>query len=106
MNKEDILKRAREENNGVDEVARSIEGEAARFSMALGAAVCMLLNLIDRIFLHNDAIGDTCWIIYGTMISSRLWFAGISLKQKGSLIGAVLTSVFVILLTIFLFVGA
>lgn len=106
MNKEDILKRAREENNGVDEVARSIEGEAAKISMAIGGVVCMLLNLLASVFLHNDAIGDTCWIIYGTMISSRLWVTGISLKQKGSLIGAVLTSVFVILLTIFLFIGA
>ena len=105
MNKEEILKRAREENMGVDEVKRAAENEAAKFSMAIGAAMCMLLNFLDRLFLHTDVIGDACWIIYGTMISSRLWVEGLCLKKKGYILGGALTSVFAILLTVFLFVG-
>ncbi len=105
MNKDDILKRAREENKGVDEVKRAAENEAAKISMAIGAAACMLLNLLDCLFLQTDVIGDTCWIIYGTMISSRLWVEGICLKKTSYLIGGALTTVFVILLSVFLFLG-
>lgn len=105
MNKEEILRRAREENKGVDEVKRSVENDAARISAAIGAAVCMLLNLLDRLILHSDVVGDTCWIIYGSMITSRLWVEGIALKKKGYVIGAICTTVFVILLAVFLFVG-
>ena len=105
MNKEEILKRAREENKGVDEVKHAAESKAAKISMAVGGAVCMLLNLLDRLFLHTDVIGDTCWIIYGIMVSSNLLVQGIYLKKKSYLIGFVFTAAFVILLAVFLFVG-
>ena len=106
MNKEEILKRAREENKGVDEVKRAAENEAAKISMAIGLAACMLLNLLDAVYLETDVIGEACWIIYGTMITSRLWVEGISLKKRGYLIGAVIATVFTILETLFLFLGA
>ena len=105
MNKEDILKRAREDNKGVDEVKRAVEKEAAKISMAIGLAACMLLNLLDAVYLETDVIGEVCWIIYGTMISSRLWVEGIYMKKTGYSIGAVITTVFVILLSVFLFIG-
>lgn len=105
MNKDEILKRAREENKGVDAVLQEAKTEAAKISMAVGAAACMLLNLIDRLFLHANVIGDTCWIIYGIMVSTSLLVQGIYLRKKSYLVGSVLTAAFVILLTVFLFVG-
>lgn len=105
MNKEEILKRAREENKGVDEVKRAIESKAAKISMAVGGAVCMLLNLMDVLFLHTDVVGDTCWIIYITMLSSYFWVGGIALKQKAFLFAASFGTLFAILLTVFLFIG-
>ncbi len=105
MNKEEILKRAREDNKGVDEVKLAAENEAGRVSVAIGAAVCMLLNLLDRVYLQTDVIGDVCWIIYGAMISSRLWVEGLYMKKKSYILGGALTAVFVILLIVFLFVG-
>ena len=105
MNKDEILRKAREENRGVDEVTQAAKTEAAKISMAVGGAACMLLNFLDRIFLHTDVIGDTCWIIYGIMASTSLLVQGIYLKKKSYLIGSVFTAVFVILLAVFLFVG-
>ena len=105
MNKDEILKKAREENKGVDEVKRAAENESAKISMTIGAAACMLMNLLDHLFLHTDVIGDTCWIIYGTMTASQLWVEGIYLKKKSYLVGAVLTTIFVIALSVFLFIG-
>ena len=105
MNKDEILRKAREENRGVDEVTQAAKTEAAKISMAVGGAACMLLNFLDRLFLHTDVIGDTCWIIYGIMVSTSLLVQGICLKKKSCLIGAAFTAAFVILLTVFLFVG-
>ena len=105
MNKEEILQRAREENKGVDAVLQKAKTEGAKISMAVGAAACMLLNFLDHIFLHTDVIGDTCWIIYGSMIASKVWVEGIALKKKGYVIAAVCTTAFVILLAVFLFIG-
>lgn len=105
MNKDEILRKAREENKGVDEVKRAAENESAKISMAIGAAACMLMNLLDSLFLHTDVIGDTCWIIYGTMTATQLWVEGIYLKRKSYLVGAVLTTIFVTLLFVFLFIG-
>lgn len=105
MNKEEILKRAREENNGIDEVKCAAENEAAKISISIGLAACMLLNFLDSILLHTDVIGEACWIIYGTMITSRLWVYACSLKKIGYLMGAIMTTAFTILLCVFLFIG-
>ncbi len=105
MNKEEILKKAREENNGADEVKRSVENEAAKLSLAIGLAACMLLNFLDSLFLQTEVIGEACWIIYGTLITSRLWVYAIELKKKWYFVGAVTTTIFVILLAAFLFLG-
>ena len=105
MNKDEILKRAREENNGVDEVKCAAENEAAKISITIGLAVCMLLNFLDSIILHTDVIGETCWIIYGKMIASRLWVYASCLKKVGYFVGAVVTTVFAIILFVFLFLG-
>ena len=105
MNKEEILQKAREENNGVDEVRRSVENEAAKLSLSIGLACCMLLAFLEALILQTDVIGNTCWIIYGTIVSSRLWVYAASLKKVVFFIGAVITTVFVILLSVFLFIG-
>lgn len=105
MNKEELLKRARKENNGVDEVKCAAENEAAKISIAIGLAACMLLNFLDAIILHTEVIGEACWIIYGTMITSRLWVYAGCLKKIGYYIGAIMTTAFVILLCVFLFLG-
>ena len=105
MNKEEILKRAREENNGIDEVKCAAENDAAKISTAIGLAACMLLNFLDSIILHTDVIGKACWIIYGMIVASRLWAYASSLKKIGYFIGAIMTTAFTILLFVFLFLG-
>ena len=105
MNKDEILKRAREENNGVDEVKCAAENEAAKLSLSIGLAACMLLNFLDSIMLHTDVIGEACWIIYGTMVASRCWVYASCLKKISYFIGAIMTTAFTILLCVFLFLG-
>ena len=103
MTKEEILQKAQAENKGADEVMIAVQKEASLISRAAGLAACMLLNLIDQFYLKTDIIGSVCWILYGIIVSSSLWVYAIELKKKWYWVGAVLTSVFSILLTVLLF---
>ena len=105
MNKEEILKKARSENNGVDEVERSAQARATIISQAAGLCACMLFSFMDNVFLETGVVDSVCWILYGIMVSSNLWVRASILKKKGYFIGAALTTVFVILLSVFFFLG-
>lgn len=105
MNKDEILAKARKENNGVDEVKRSVERDATKISQAVGMCACMFFNFVDSVFLQTEIIGSVCWIIYGILVTSNLWVHAVCLKKKTYLAGALLTTVFVVLLTFFLLQG-
>ena len=82
MNKEEILKKAREENQGVDEVQRATEREAAKMSRVVGACACLFFTLMDRLVLKTGVINEICWILYGIMVTTDAWVYAINLKQK------------------------
>jgi hypothetical protein len=105
MNKDEILSRARQENQGVDEVKRSVEADAARLSVAVGGAVCMLLSLLESIFMETEVVSTACWIVYGSMICCKLWVYALLLKKKHYWIGAVLTTIFCAVLIAGLLLG-
>ena len=83
MNKDEILKRAREENNGVDEVKRVVERDAATTSRVVGAFACLFFTIMDRLVFKTDVINQICWIIYGTMVTTDAWVYAVKLKKKG-----------------------
>ena len=82
MNKEEILKKAREENQGVDEVQRATEREAAKMSRVVGACACLFFTLMDRLVLKTGVINEICWILYGIMVTTDAWVYAINLKRK------------------------
>ena len=82
MNKEEILKKAREEHQGVDEVKRAVEREAATTSRVVGACACLFFTLMDRLVLKTGVINEICWILYGIMVTTDAWVYAINLKQK------------------------
>ena len=45
MNKDEILKRSRNENKGQDEMERDVDAKAGRQAASIGLLVCMFLNL-------------------------------------------------------------
>lgn len=82
MNKEEILKKAREENKGADEVERAAVKVAATVSLVVGACACLILSLIDECVLKTTVIARTCWIIYDIMLATYAWVRAIKQKQK------------------------
>ena len=103
MNREEILQKARKENAGVDEVTNEATKYAARISQSVGALVCALFNFLDAVYFHTDVISSVCWIIYGSMIASGLWVYFAELKKRWYLVGALFTTLAVILLAVMLF---
>lgn len=82
MDKEEILKKAREENQGVDEVKRAAEREASQASRVVGAFACLFFTTMDRLVFKTDVINQVCWIIYGTMVTTDAWVYAVKLKEK------------------------
>ena len=105
MNKEEILRRARSDNNGVDEVAQSVERKANSISQSVGLFACALLYFLDSVFLHTTIIGSVSCFLYFAMTSTRFWVIGIQLKKPSLIILAifdtVLATAFLILFVIF-----
>ena len=82
MNKEEILRKAREENKGIDEVKRAAEREAATISRVTGALACLFFTFMDRLVFKTDVINQICWIIYGTMVTTDALVYAVKLKKK------------------------
>ena len=103
MTKEEILQKAQAEYKGADEVMLAVQKEASLISRAVGLAMCMLLNLLDKLYLKTGIIGSTCWILYGAIVSSSLWVYAVELKKRWYWVAAVLTSAASMFLAVLLF---
>lgn len=71
MNKEEILKMSREENEGRHDEREMIAfGTASRVGMLVGALVCVLLVLASEFLFHIPEIGLVGWLVYFAMQGS------------------------------------
>ena len=71
MNKEEILKMSREENEGRHDEREMIAfGTASRVGMLVGALVCVLLVLASEFLFHIPEIGWVGWLVYFAMQGS------------------------------------
>lgn len=68
MNKDEILKMSREENQGQsDERELQARSEASRIGMLVGAAVCAALVFASNFILNAPEIGLASWLVYCSM---------------------------------------
>ena len=71
MNKEEILRRSREENQGsLDERERIAYGSASRVGMLVGAIICAVLVFLSELILHAPEVGLVGWLVYAAMQGS------------------------------------
>ena len=80
MNKEDILKRAREENKNGDEREEKIKLRSYAVSGAVGALLCMIIDLLEEVLFDRNA--DTIWIVYFGMQFVKYFLDAWKLKHK------------------------
>lgn len=89
MNKEDILKRSREENANGDEREEKIKLRSYSISAKIGAALCMTFVLIEKIAFDRDT--TLLWAIYAGMIFCESLLNAIKLKKVSDIILSVAT---------------
>ena len=71
MNKEEILKMSREENEGRhDECEMMAYGTASRVGMLVGAIICAVLVFASELLFHIPEIGLVGWLVYFAMQGS------------------------------------
>lgn len=68
MDKDEILKRSRQENEGKhDEREMAAYGTAAKVGMLVGAFVCIALILASEFIFHIPEIALVGWLVYFAM---------------------------------------
>lgn len=94
MNKDELLKKAQEENKGYDERDLINIKQAGAASAAVGCALCMIISLVYRIVEGIDPlVGITCWLIYCGMNAAGALFKAIHIRKKLFTVSAVLYGV-------------
>lgn len=95
MNKDEILKRSRQENEGKhDECEIAAYGTASRVGMLVGAFVCVALILTSNFIFHIPEIGLVGWLVYFAMQGSSNIVLFNKLKNRKHLIWGIVEIVF------------
>lgn len=91
MNKEDILARSRQENQGrPDELELVARGKAARVSVLVGAVICFVLYIVCGVVLNRKDIAYAAWMIYSAMLGSNYLALYKHLKDSQHLVTGIL----------------
>jgi len=105
MDREEILKRSRKENEGQhDEREMAAHGHASRVGMLVGAFVCVALVLASEFIFHIPEIGWVGWLVYFTMQGTGNIVLFKDLGNRKSLIWGVVELVFAVLFAVVLVV--
>ena len=84
MDREEILAKSRNENHNKDMVEEDAVKQGYWMGMSIGAAVCMLVNLLEVILA--DRFNLACWIVYASMTGTMFCVKYIRLRKKHELI--------------------
>ena len=84
MNKADILKMSREENQNGDEREGKIKLHSYATSAAVGALICMVFILIEGLLFDRST--TVIWTIYCGMMFVKHMLDAIKLKKKKDIV--------------------
>ena len=72
MDREEILKRSRRENEGGrDEYEAAAADAASKIGMAAGAPACVVMVFLGSIVLHLPQVSFAGWTVYFAMFAAR-----------------------------------
>ena len=107
MNKEEILKMSREENEGRhDERETLAHGAASRVGMLVGAIICLVLVLASAFLFHIPEIGLVGWLVYFAMQGSGNVVLYKDLRIRRNLIWGIIEIVFAVAFAVALVIGS
>ena len=103
MNKDEILRKSRQENEGTyDEREMAAFGTAARVGMLVGAFICVALVLASEFLFHAPEIGLVGWLVYFAMQGSNNVALSINLKSRKELIFGIIEIAFAVTFAVLL----
>ena len=93
MNKEEILKMSRAENEGKrDEREIMVSGMASKIGMAVGILICTLLVLASELLLKIPEVGLAGWLVYFSMYGASNLAMYKELKNRRNLEWGIITT--------------
>lgn len=95
MNKEDILKKSREENKNGDEREEKIKLNSYAMSAAIGGLLCMVFVLLETLLFGR--ITAHLWVIYSGILFSKSLLDAVKLKKRRDIVCAVLWGIVCVL---------
>ena len=105
MNREEILKMSREENEGKrDEREIMVSGTASKIGMAVGVVMCTLLVLASQFLLKIPEIGMAGWLVYFSMYGASNLAMYKELKIRRNLEWGVISTAAAVLFAVMLIV--
>ena len=97
MNKDEVLKMSREENEGRHDEREIVAfGTASRVGMLIGALVCVLLVCASELLFHIPEIGLVGWLVYFAMQGSSNIVLFRDLKKRRNLIWGIIEIAFAV----------
>ena len=97
MNKDEILKMSREENEGRrDEYEMMAYGTDSRVGMLVGAIICAVLVFASELIFHIPEIGLVGWLVYCSMQGSGSIVLYQKLKNRRNLIWGIIEIAFAV----------
>ena len=91
MDKEKILESSRRENKNRDLAEMEVTAQAGNIAGRVGAAVCVVLTLVFRIFTKTYFLSP--WVVYFSILAAHALVKYARLKRKTDLILSILYSV-------------
>ena len=88
MNKDDVLRMSREENQNGDEREEKIKLRSYAISAAVGALLCMVFVFVENVIFDRNA--TLIWIIYCGMMFTKCILDSVKLKKKSDIVLSIL----------------
>ena len=105
MNKEEILKISRTENEGKrDEREIMVSGTASRFGMAVGILMCTLLVFASEFLFNIPEIGLAGWLVYFSMYGASNFVMYKELKIRRNLNWGIMATAAAVVVAVLLIV--
>ena len=97
MNRDEVLKAIREENEGRHDEREIIAfGTASRSGMLVGAVMCVVLVFAGQFLFHIPEIGLVCWLVYFAMQGSSNLVLFKDLKNHRNLLWGIVELAFAV----------
>lgn len=98
MQKEEMLEKSRNDNNGMDEMEYAVLATAGKIASQIGMLVCSIVAVLQVIF--TDTISFEGWMIYFSILSATFSVKYIKLHRRHELVWAIVYGVLFIFFTV------